>query len=265
VLVTNRPRPAGDFDYEQHGTGYATVRRPDARIEALVTAALGDSRTVINIGAGAGSYEPRDRYVLAVEPSATMRAQRPVGAAPALDAAAEHLPFDDASFEAAMAVMTIHQWNDVDQGLREMRRVSRGPVVVLTLDAPAIREFWLTDYIPEVVAVEEARFPTVERVVDVLAVGSAHVGVDEVAVPGDCTDGFGEAFYARPEAFLDARVRAFTSGLVLTDQVAVRRGLARLEKDLASGAWDREHGHLRVQPERKGALRLVCARARRTA
>jgi hypothetical protein len=105
----------------------------------------------------------------------------------------------------------------------------------------------------------------VERVVDVLAVGSAHVGVDEVAVPGDCTDGFGEAFYARPEAFLDARVRAFTSGLVLTDQVAVRRGLARLEKDLASGAWDREHGHLRVQPERKGALRLVCARARRTA
>jgi SAM-dependent methyltransferase len=141
VLVTNRPRPAGDFDYEQHGTGYATVRRPDARIEALVTAALGDSRTVINIGAGAGSYEPQDRYVLAVEPSATMRAQRPVGAAPALDAAAEHLPFDDDSFEAAMAVMTIHQWNDVDQGLREMRRVSRGPVVVLTLDAPALREF----------------------------------------------------------------------------------------------------------------------------
>jgi SAM-dependent methyltransferase len=257
--VTTRERPAGDFDYEQHGTGYASIRLPDPRIEARVHAALGASRTVLNVGAGAGSYEPANRYVLAVEPSATMRAQRPSGAAPALDAAAEHLPFDDDSFDAAMATMTVHQWSDVDQGLREMRRVSRGPVVVLTLDAPALQQFWLTDYIPEVVAVEEARFPTLDQVTGTLAQGSAEVRVDVVPVPRDCTDGFGEAFYARPEAFLRPEVGAATSGLVLTDQGAVQRGLDRLKKDLVSGAWDQRYGHLRTQAERYGAIRLVTA------
>lgn len=259
--MTIRVCPAGDFDYEQHGTGYASVRRPDPRIAAVVAAALGDSHTVLNIGAGTGSYEPTDRYVLAVEPSATMRAQRPIGAPPAVDAAAERLPFDDDIFDATMAIMTIHQWSDVDRGLREMRRVSRGRVVVLTLEAPALRHFWLTHYIPEIVAVEEARFPRLDHVIDILAVGSADVCVDVVAVPKDCTDGFGEAFYARPEAFLDATVRAFTSGLVLTDPAAVQRGLGLLEHDLASGAWDRKYGQLRTQGERRGALRLVCAHA----
>lgn len=257
--VATRERPAGNFNYEQHGTGYATIRRPDPRIEARVHAALAASRTVLNVGAGAGAYEPADRYVLAVEPSAAMRAQRPVGAAPALDAAAEQLPFDDDSFDAAMATMTVHQWSDAVQGLREMRRVSRGPVVVLTLDAPALQQFWLTDYIPEVVAVEEARFPTLEQVVDTLAPGSVDVRVDVVSVPKDCTDGFGEAFYARPEAFLQPAVRAATSGLVLTDPVAVQRGVDRLEQDLTSGAWDQRYGHLRMQAERHGAIRLVTA------
>lgn len=254
-----RGRPAGDFDYEQNGAGYALVRRPDARIAARVHAALGTSRTVLNVGAGAGSYEPADRYVLAVEPSAAMRAQRPVGAAPAVDAVAERLPFDDDSFDAAMAMLTVHQWGDVEQGLREMRRVSRGPVVVLTLDASALQQFWLTDYIPEVVVVEQTRFPTLKQVTDALAQGSAEVRVDVVPVPRDCTDGFGEAFYARPEAFLRPEVRAATSGLVLTDPAAVQRGLDRLEDDLASGAWDRAYGHLREQAERDGALRLITA------
>lgn len=254
-----RERPAGDFDYDRHGAGYAAVRRPDPRIERQVHAALGASRTVLNVGAGTGSYEPSDRYVLAVEPSATMRRERPAGAAPALDAAAEHLPFDDDTFDAAMATMTIHQWADVNQGLREMRRVSRGPVVVLTLDAVALDEFWLAEYIPEVVPVERARFPTLERVTDLLAPDSTQVHVDVVAVPRDCTDGFGEAFYARPEAFLQPEIRAFTSGLVLTDPDAVQRGLDRLRHDLASGAWDQRYGNLRTQPERRGALRLVTA------
>lgn len=224
-------------------------------------AALGASRTVLNVGAGAGSYEPTDRYVLAVEPSAAMRAQRPVGAAPALDAAAEHLPFDDDTFDAAMATMTVHQWSDVDLGLREMRRVSREPVVVLTIDAPALQQYWLTDYIPEVVAVEQARFPTIDQVTHALDDGSAEVRVEVVPVPRDCTDGFGEAFYARPEAFLRPEVRAATSGLVLTDPAAVERGLGRLEQDLASGAWDRAYGHWRDQAEREGAIRLVIASA----
>lgn len=254
-----RERPAGDFDYDRHGAGYATVRRPDPRIEQQVHAALGVSRTVLNVGAGTGSYEPSDRYVLAVEPSATMRAQRPADAAPAVDAAAEHLPFDDDTFDAAMAIMTIHQWSDVSRGLQELRRVSRGPVVVLTLDAAALGQFWLADYIPEVVPVEQARFPALQHVTDLLAANSSDVRVDMVAVPRGCTDGFGEAFYARPEAFLQPEVRAFTSGLVLTDQIAVQRGLDRLRQDLASGAWDRRYGGLRTQPERHGALRLVTA------
>lgn len=255
----NRERPAGDFDYDQHGAGYATVRRPDPRIARQVHTALGESLTVLNVGAGTGSYEPSDRYVLAVEPSATMRSQRPAGAAPAVDATAEHLPFDDDTFDAAMATMTIHQWTDVSRGLREMRRVARGPVVVLTLDAAALDQFWLTDYIPEVVPVERARFPTLEQVTDLLAPESTEVRVDVVPVPRDCTDGFGEAFYARPEAFLQPEVRAFTSGLVLTDPAAVQRGLDRLQQDLASGAWDRRYGALRTQPERHGALGLVTA------
>ena len=259
--MTTRERPAGDFDYEQHGAGYASVRRPDPRIAARVLASLGDSRTVLNVGAGAGSYEPVDRYVLAVEPSATMRAQRPAGAAPAVDAAAEQLPFDDASFDAAMAILTVHQWTDMDRGLRELCRVSRGRVVVLTIDAPSLQQFWLADYLPEIVAVERARFPTLAQVTDALAPGSAEVSVDAVPVPLDCTDGFGEAFYGRPEAFLRPEIHAATSGLALTDPAAMRRGLRRLEADLASGAWDATYGHLRRQAERVGAFRLVTARS----
>jgi SAM-dependent methyltransferase len=259
--MRNRERPAGDVDYEQHGIGYAAVRRPDPRIAAQVHAALGTGKTVLNVGAGAGSYEPVDRYVLAVEPSATMRAQRPAGAAPAVDATAEHLPFDDDSFDAAMAMVTVHQWPDADRGLRELRRVSRGPVVVLTFDAHALQQFWLADYVPEVLAREEARFPTLDQVATALEEGSTEVRVDVVPIPRDCTDGFGVAFYGRPEAFLRPEVLAATSAFALADQDVVRRGRERLEADLASGAWDRRYGHLRTQPEYDGALRLVTASA----
>lgn len=254
-----RERPAGDFDYERHGQEYAVLRQTDPRIAAQVHAALGDSRTVLNVGAGAGSYEPSDRYVLAVEPSATMRAQRPVTATPAVDATAERLPFDDDSFDAGMAMVTIHQWSDVEQGLREMRRVSRGPVVILTVDAPALWKFWLADYFPEVIALDQTRFPTIERVTGALARGSSDVRVEPVPVPVDCTDGFGEAFYGRPEAFLAPQVRAATSGFGLTDPVAVQRGVERLRADLASRAWDRVHRHLRGQAAYEGAMRLVVA------
>lgn len=250
---------AGDFDYEAHGAGYAVQRRTDPRIAALVHAALGPARTVLNVGAGAGSYEPEDRHVVAVEPSAAMRAQRPPTAAPAVDAAAENLPFDDDTFDAAMAMVTIHQWSDVEQGLRELRRVSRGPVVVLTVDAPALHRFWLADYFPEVIALDQTRFPAIDRVVGVLASGGAEVRVDVVPVPADCVDGFGEAFYARPEAFLSAQVRAATSGFGLTDPAAVQRGLVRLEDDLTSGAWDEAYGHLRGLREYDGAMRLLTA------
>jgi hypothetical protein len=253
-MGNSRQAPAGDFDYEAHGAGYVVRRQPDPRIAALVHAALGDARTVINVGAGAGSYEPLDRHVVAVEPAAAMRAQRPHHLAPALDATAEHLPFDDDSFDAAMAMITIHQWSDVDAGLRELRRVSRGPVAILTFDADALLDFWLNEYVPEVTATERARFPAIQQVVAILG---GEVDVIDVPIPIDCTDGFGEAYYARPEAFLAPDVRAAQSGWVLTDPDAVDRGIAKLADDLASGRWDERHGHLRSQPERVGAVRLI--------
>lgn len=232
-------------------------RRPDPRIAAMIHRVFSDARTVLNVGAGAGSYEPDDRYVAAVEPSAMMRAQRPPERVPAIDATAEDLPFDDDSFDAVMAAITIHQWSDLEAGLREMRRVSRNQVVILTFDAPALEEFWLREYVPEVIAIEQQRFPAIERIVRALG-GSTDVL--RVPIPFDCFDGFGEAYYARPEAFLDADVRAAQSGWMLADPAAVQRGLDTLAADLSSGVWDARHGRLREQSERIGAVRLVVAR-----
>lgn len=220
-----RPEPAGDVDYEASGGGYAARRRPDPRIAALVTAALGDAATVLNVGAGAGSYEPLDRYVAAVEPSASMRAQRPGRLAPAIDGVAESLPFDDDAFDAAMAMVTVHQWSDHVAGLRELRRVSRGPVVVLTFDGDALGRFWLAEYAPEVIAADRRRFPAIEEVTATLG-GTAEVAV--VPIPHDCVDGFGEAFYGRPERFLDPAVRAAQSGWGFLDADTEARAVERL-------------------------------------
>jgi len=253
---TARPRPAGDTDYEATGDGYAAARRPDPRIAARVDAGLGDARTVVNVGAGAGSYEPADRDVVAVEPSARMRAQRPPGAAPAVDATAEDLPFDDDTFDAAMATVTIHQWRDWERGLRELRRVSRGPVVILTFDPDALDGWWLHDYVPELFGTEAPRYPTIDEICAVLG-GTSEIS--PVPVPLDCIDGFVEAYYGRPEALLDPAVRAGQSAWQFADADAVAAGLDRLAHDLASGDWDARHGHLRTQPEFVGAVRLVVA------
>ena len=153
---------AGDFDYETGGATYSAHRRADPSITALVHDALGDARTVVNVGAGAGSYEPTDRYVVAVEPSPRMRSQRPAHLPPAIDGIAESLPFDDDAFGAAMATITLHQWGDAGAGLRELRRVSRGPVVLLTFDGDALERFWLTEYVPELVAAEQRRYPPLD-------------------------------------------------------------------------------------------------------
>ena len=251
-----RATAAGDFDYEIGGAGYARQRQTDPRIAAHVHAALGSARTVLNVGAGAGSYEPRDREVTAVEPSATMRSQRPAHLSTAVDATAEALPFGDGSFHAAMATVTIHQWSDSDRGLREMRRVARGPVVILTFDAQALKRFWLAEYAPELVAAECRRFPTIDHVREALGGTST---VLDVPVPVDCVDGFAEAFYARPEAFLDPAVRQSQSGWKFVDAPAIACSIDRLRADLASGDWDRRHGALRSQAEYHGAVRLVAA------
>lgn len=247
----------GDVDYEIQDRGYARVRRPDPSIAALVHGALGDARTVLNVGAGAGSYEPADRYVLAVEPSAAMRSQRPAGAAPALVATAEDLPFDDGAFDAAMATVTVHQWRDTDRGLAELRRVARGPVVILTFDGDALDRLWLAEYCPELIEEERRRYPAIATLAG--AIGRA-TDVIEVPIPIDCVDGFTEAFYARPEALLDPAVRGAQSAWTFVSPEATERAVSRLRADLASGEWDRRHGHLRTQPWFTGAVRLLVGR-----
>lgn len=250
-------RPPGDVDYETHGGGYGLVRRADPRIAALVHGAFGPARTVLNVGAGAGSYEPTDRVVTAVEPSASMRSQRPAHLSTAIEATAEDLPFADDSFDAAMATVTIHQWADTDRGLREMRRVTTGPVVILTFDGTALDLLWLADYVPELIAAERSRYPAISHVADVLG---GEVTVRSVPIPADCTDGFTEAFYGRPERFLDPAVRRSQSAWGFVDDVVIIAAVQRLADDIATGAWDRRYGHLRTQAAFDGSLRLITAR-----
>lgn len=240
-------------DYEIHGVGYAGQRRPDPRIAAAIRAALGAARTVVNVGAGAGSYEPVDRAVLAVEPSATMRAQRPAGSAPVVAARAEALPFRDEAFDAAMASVTIHHWRPPAAGLRELRRVARGPVVVFTFDLDHLPG-WMQDHLAAALEVEKPRFPSIEAVAAALG-GS--VGVEHVPTPADCTDGFAEAYWNRPEALLDPVVRASQSMWSLLGAEVEAGVVDRLRADLASGAWDAQHGHLRDLEQYDGSLRLV--------
>jgi SAM-dependent methyltransferase len=240
-------------DYEQHGRAYARHRRADPRIAARIDAALRDARTVVNVGAGAGSYEPRDRWVLAVEPSATMRAQRAADAAPALDARAEALPFDDDSFDAAMACVTIHHWEPAAAGLAELRRVARGPVVVFTFDLDGLPA-WQQEHLHEGLVIERPRFPAIA---DVAAALGGRTRIEHIPTPGDCEDGFFEAFWRRPEALLDPAIRASQSMWTLLDPGVEERIVARLGEALESGAWDAEHGHLRDMDELDGSLRLV--------
>jgi SAM-dependent methyltransferase len=207
----------------------------------------------VNVGAGAGSYEPEDRWVLAVEPSATMRAQRPPGAAPAIVARAEALPLDDDSVDAAMASITIHHWQPPERGLAEMRRVARGPVVVFTFELAALPP-WQIDYFAEGLEIERPRFPTIDRVAAALG---GPVRIERIATPADCVDGFFEAFWQRPEEILDPEVRASQSMWALVGPEVESRIVERLKTDLESGAWDAKHGHLRQQTEFDGALRLV--------
>lgn len=240
-------------DYETHGKGYARGRRADPRIEAPIHAALGDARTVLNVGAGAGSYEPRDRWVLAVEPSATMRAQRAQDAAPCLAGSAEALPLDDDSVDAAMACVTIHHWQDRGAGLAELRRVARGSVVIFTFDLDDLIG-WQRDYFAEAVAIEQPRFGTLEQVAAELG---GDVRVERIPTPADCTDGFFEAYWNRPEPMLDPAVRASQSIWQLIDRDTEARIFDRLATDLDSGRWDEEHGALRELDSYEGSLRLV--------
>lgn len=248
---------AGDADYGVIGQDYARHRRPDPRIADAVTAALGEARTLVNVGAGAGSYEPTTLEVTAVEPSAAMRAQRPASLSPAVDATAEALPFPDRSFDAGLASFTVHQWGDLAVGLRELRRVVRGPVVVLTCDPTALHRSWLAEYAPEVIRVEATRYPPLDAIADGLG---GTVDVRHVPIPLACTDGFSEAYYGRPEALLDPGARRANSAWSFVDPSVADRFERDLRRDLERGAWDARHGHLREAPAFDGSLRLVVGR-----
>ncbi len=250
---------AGDADYGAIGAGYADYRRPDPHIAEFIRQALGDAWSVLNVGAGAGSYEPTDRCTIPVEPSAAMRAQRPAHLNVAVDAVAASIPFDDDSFDAAMATFTVHQWPDLKAGLAEMRRVTRGPLLVLSCDPDELDRFWLDAYAPEVTAVEARRYPPIQAIVEGLG-GDADVL--SVPIPLNCTDGFGEAYYGRPERLLDPGARRACSAWSFVGDDVVERFVLELSRDLSDGTWDARYGHLRQQLFFDGSLKLVVGRPR---
>jgi len=242
--------------YDTIGRKYAGYRRPDPHIEAQIHAALGNARTVLNVGAGTGSYEPADRTVVAVEPSPVMITQRPPDAAPVVLGRAETLPFADAAFDVVLAVLTVHHWDDVAAGLRELRRVAPRQVV-LTWDPNAMtaESFWLTrDYLPQASG-EEWGFAALPEVV----AGLGRTRVESVAIPHDCRDGFFRAYWRRPGAYLDPDVRGSISALALVDDSKLTSGLEHLHADLVSGRWHERNAELLDQDALDLGYRLVIA------
>jgi SAM-dependent methyltransferase len=247
----------GQFDYEKDGKQYSGYRRADPRISKYIWDALGDAKTVLNIGAGAGSYEPTDRYIIAVEPSEVMRKQRPPYLSPALKGTVDALPLDDKSVDAAMVVLTVHHWTERVKGLQEIRRVTKGPIVIMTFDSSAPTDFWMFDYCPELKAVEEKRYGDLSSITDHMP--GKHQ-VIPIPVPIDCTDKFQVALYARPQEFLNPDVRKSQSAWKFLPSGAEDRFVQKLSSDLDSGAWDRKYGHLKKQPFIDCQLRLIISR-----
>lgn len=244
--------------YDEIGCDYATTRREDPRLRDRVLSALGDSGTIVNVGAGTGSYEPRDRYVIAIEPSDVMAAQRPGELVPAIRGSAAPLMLRDNCVDAAMAILTLHHWDDqLEAGVRELRRVARGPVVILTIDADVSANMWLLrDYLPEAVALDRATFPALARLAEWLG---GTVEVETILTTRDTPDWTLASFWAHPERVLDEAARNATSGFARMDPAVVKRVVAEVDKDLRDGTWDRRYGHLRNLDELDVGMRLVVA------
>ena len=249
---------AGDANYGIIGVRYSAFRRPDPRIFELIAKALGEAQAVLNVGAGAGSYEPIDRAVTAVEPSSAMRSQRPPGLPVAIDAVAEDLPFPDQTFDASMSTFSVHQWKDLDAGLREVRRVTRGPVVIMTCEPSELDRFWLNSYCSEVLAVEARRYPPTRKIATALGNRSHIVSVP---IPLDCTDGFNEAYYGRPDMLLDREARRACSAWSFVEDAVTQRFQQHLRADLESGKWDEKFGYFRSQPNFIGSLKIIIGQA----
>jgi hypothetical protein len=247
--------PATSLDrYDTIGVGYQTHRRPDPRWAARIHAALGHAERIVDVGAGTGSYEPADRLVVAFDASTVMLGQH---AGPRrVRGDAQHLPFPNASFDAAMAIFTVHHWRDLDAGLGELRRVSRRQVI-LTFDHEMESRFWLSDYVPAMTAQDHSWAATIEGVTRPLGASR----VETLPVPHDCIDGFMAAYWRRPERYLDPTVRANISGLALLAPADIEPGMARLAADIESGAWHERYGHLLALDEYDAGYRLVIAGA----
>lgn len=239
--------------YDHIGQKYTDTRRPDPRIARAIVAALRNAETVVNVGAGAGAYEPIDKFLIAIEPSWEMIQQRSRGTTPVVQAVAEALPLRAGTFDAAIAVLTLHHWVDWRSGLAEMKRVAER-VVLFTFDPSALDEFWLTEaYFPEIIELDRRRSPSIASIMRELG----ECRVDAVPIPHDCVDGFLAAFWRRPEAYLNPSIRASMSGFALLDPKTVHRGVARLESDLRSGDWERRFGHLRSLEVLDAGYRLL--------
>ena len=238
--------------YDTIGIDYANLRRPDDRIAAQIWRAMGSARKVLNVGAGTGSYEPVDREVTAIEPSIEMIRQRSNDAAPVIHGVAENLPFADNSFDAAMAILTVHHWSDRMRGLAELRRVSRGPVVILTYDR-AHRGNWLADYFPDLVELDEKVMPPMVDYASALGA----VEISPVLIPHDCTDGFLYAYWRRPRAYLDPQIRKGSSAFHILNDLSF--GLKRLEADIASGTWEQRYAECLALDSCDLGYRLVSA------
>lgn len=238
--------------YRLHSTGYTQARRPDPRIAARIRAALTGCLSVANVGAGTGSYEPRDLEVIAIEPSWSMLRQRARDSAPVVQGRAESLPLRDHAVDAALAVLTLHHWQDHSQGLRECLRVARQRVLLLTFESMAGATFWLTaEYFPEIHAWDDKQFPTIEQLRGWLG----PITVESIPIPADCIDGFLGAYWRRPWAYLDAQVRAGMSTFAKINRL--EEGLQRLRRDLESGTWEQRYGHLLTLDELDIGYRLV--------
>lgn len=236
--------------YDTIGLNYADLRRPDPWIAGQIEEALGAAHTVLNVGAGAGSYEPTGKQVTAIEPSAEMIKQRSNSTATTIQGSAEDLPFDDNSFDASMAILTIHHWSNQERGVMEMRRVTRGKVVFLTFDR-SFRGFWLTDYFPALVTLDEGQMPQMTDFEKWLG----PVKVSPIPIPHDCADGFLAAYWRRPTAYLNEQVRAAISSFWKIGDAS--EGLERLRVDLESGAWEQRYAELLSLEELDCGYRLI--------
>jgi SAM-dependent methyltransferase len=249
----NITNPAFDYDSKDHD--YSAIRKADPRIEMYVRRSLEGCYTVLNVGAGTGSYELEDKFVIAVEPSSVMRVKRlALGRNPAVNAKADDLPFDDKSFDAVMAVLTVHHWPDLKSGLLEIKRVSKKKISILTYDPEMLDVFWNAKYFPQLIEIERSRYPKLDHIAE--CVGE-DITITNIMIPFDCTDGFQEAFYGRPEAFLREEVRNAQSAWDFLDKETESEYVRRLSEDLASGEWDRLYGYHRMLPEFEGAFRLL--------